>query len=211
MPKHSNDDPVLPYPDEDGTMTGGWSGSETSHERAKSEARSGTLQQRQQEVLNMVARKRFAGATWREVSSTLGLHHGQASGALSNLHKGGRVVRLTQKRGKCAVYVYPDYVEGRESAPYGRRKPASPEVGAEVQPARLEPGALADAYQKGRSDGFREGEKRALADLEVFLANLMAATRPPFAQTHSHDCYKKHPTCALKAVHNYATKVGVRV
>lgn len=196
MPKH-NDDPMLPYPDEDGTMTGGWSGSETSHERAKTEARNGTLQQRQQEVLNMVARKRFAGATWREVSSTLGLHHGQASGALSNLHKGGRVVRLTQKRGKCAIYVYPEYVEGRSVAPYGRRTPASPEVGTDVQ----------SAYQKG----LRDGEQRALDDLQVFLVNLMAATKSPVAQAHSHDCYKKHPTCALKAVQNYATKVGVRV
>lgn len=208
MPKHSNDDPVLPYPDEDGTMTGGWSGSETSHERAKSEAASGTLQQRQQEVLNMVARKRFAGATWREVSSTLGLHHGQASGALSNLHKGGRLVRLTQKRGKCAIYVYPDYVEGRSVAPYGRRKPSSGQAGTESQPT---PEALADAYQKGLREGRLAGEQEALDHLQDFLTNLMGVVRPTTAMTHTRDCYKKHPVCALRAVKNYADKAGVRV
>jgi len=45
------------------------------------------------------------GATWYEVAEHLGIHHGSASGALSNLHKAGRIVRTTDRRGRSEVYM----------------------------------------------------------------------------------------------------------
>lgn len=206
----------LPYPEPDGTHTGGWSGSDTSKERAVTEAADGTLQKRQQQVLTLLHQRKYAGATWKEVAGVLRLHHGQASGALSNLHKAGRAARLTKKRRKCAIYVHPDFVEGRPVAPYGRRKPATPEVGTESQPAP-QPSSTAllaaesIGYQKGLRDGKRMGEEQAMEHLQEFLTNLMAVVRPNVAMTHTRDCYKKHPVCALRAVKNYADKAGVRV
>lgn len=201
----------LPYPEPDGTSTGGWSGSDTSKERAVTEATDGTLQKRQLQVLTLLHQRKWSGATWKEVAGVLRLHHGQASGALSNLHKAGRVARLTHKRRKCAVYVHPDFVDGRPTAPYGRRKPGTEQVGTESQPAPLEPGALTEAYQKGLREGRVQGEEQAMEHLQEFLTNLMAVVRPNVAMTHTRDCYKKHPVCALRAVKNYADKAGVRV
>jgi hypothetical protein len=51
------------------------------------------------------------------------MHHGQASGALSVLHKEGRIARLTERRNRCAVYVLPEYVQGRETSPHGGKGP----------------------------------------------------------------------------------------
>jgi hypothetical protein len=214
--KPSDHDVALPYPEPDGTFTGGWSGSDTSKDRAVDEARDGTLQKRQQEVLNFIARRKWSGATWKEVSSVLGIHHGQSSGALSNLHKAGRVARLDLKRGKCAVYVHPDFVEGRTVKPYGRVRPGTERVGTESQPIpQASPQALLAAegvgYQKGLREGRKQGEDQAMEHLQEFLTNLMAVVRPNVAMTHTRDCYKKHPVCALRAVKNYADKAGVRV
>lgn len=107
--------PELPY-----AGTSGWSGSETSHERAVSEDESGTTTERQGRVLAILAAAGRVGATWREVADSTGWHHGQASGALSVLHKRDRVARLAERRNKCQVYVLPEYVDGRETKPHGR-------------------------------------------------------------------------------------------
>ena len=61
--------------------------------------------------------------TWREVADTTEWHHGQASGALSVLHKEGRLARLRNRRDKCAVYVLPEFVHGRETARHGSQRP----------------------------------------------------------------------------------------
>jgi hypothetical protein len=53
------------------------------------------------------------GLTWRELSAILGMHHGQASGALSNLHRTGGAVRLAEARERCGVYVSPENVGDR--------------------------------------------------------------------------------------------------
>lgn len=65
----------------------------------------------------------YDGVTWREFADTVGAHHGMASSALSNLHRQGRITRLTEKRNRCGVYVLPDLVGGREEAPYKRNPP----------------------------------------------------------------------------------------
>lgn len=49
-------------------------------------------------------------------------HHGTISGALSNLHQKGLVARLKERRSRCQVYVVPEFVGDRETAPHGRKK-----------------------------------------------------------------------------------------
>ena len=90
---------VTPYPEPGGqTMTRGWSGSETSRERALAEDAKGTTASRQQQVVKYVNSHRYAGATVKEVRDHFGWHHGQASSALSVMHKAGDLERLTVTR-----------------------------------------------------------------------------------------------------------------
>jgi hypothetical protein len=109
--------PVLPY-----AGTSGWSGSDTSRERAERDDVDGTTSRRQSQVIFLLAGEGALGATWKEVADRLGWHHGQASGALSVLHKEGKVDRLTTRRNRCSVYVLPQFRLGRDAAPHGRRR-----------------------------------------------------------------------------------------
>jgi hypothetical protein len=54
------------------------------------------------------------------MGEVLAIHHGSASGTLSNLHRVGRIVRLRQVRQRCKVYVLPEFVNERETEPYGK-------------------------------------------------------------------------------------------
>lgn len=92
--------PVTPY-----AGTGGWSGTDTSRARAEDDKTSGRLSQRQQDVLRALY-DQPEGLIWSEIADALRLHHGQASGALSNLHKAGLVFQLTAPRNKCLPYVH---------------------------------------------------------------------------------------------------------
>jgi hypothetical protein len=120
------EDPITPYPEPGGEgMTSGWSGSDTSHERAVREDESGVTSARQKMIYEYVAWWKGAGLTVKEIRESADLHHGQASSALSLLHKSGRIERLTERRNGCAVYVLPEYVGGRETAPHGRSRAAA--------------------------------------------------------------------------------------
>lgn len=110
--------PELPY-----AGTSGWSGSDTSQERAEREDSDGTTSRRQEQALASLSNRYGMGVTWRELGQMRNWHHGQASGVLSVLHKSGRIARLTERRDKCAVYVLPDYVGDRITAPHGSAKP----------------------------------------------------------------------------------------
>lgn len=136
--------PEAPYPEKDGMTTGGWSGSDTSHERARHERATGALRRRQTAALAMLADEKEHGATWREVAAAIGAHHGSASGVLSNLHKAGRIARLSEKRKRCKVYVLPDYVAGRAHEAYGRKKGGD--------------------YEDGFTDGYAAGYAQGIAD-----------------------------------------------
>lgn len=57
------------------------------------------------------------GVTARELGDHLGTHHGSASGALSNLHRKGELLRLTERRGGQSVYVLPAHQQGRPLVP----------------------------------------------------------------------------------------------
>ena len=136
--------PILPY-----NGTGGFAkGSPTSQERAMREASSGALSRRQQAVLAYLEGCGQIGATWQEAGEQLGLHHGQISGALSNLHRAGLVFQVLTKRNKCLPYVHSRFREHfspfeRRDTVLTRRTPTKNEVGPMVIAAL---GAIADVY-----------------------------------------------------------------
>lgn len=108
-------DPELPY-----AGTSGWSGSETSYARAIESDSNGSTGMAQR--LAKIYADRPLGVTMPELSAALvevlgergpSGYHGTASGALSVLHKTGRLECLQEERGGCQVYVTPDQVRGR--------------------------------------------------------------------------------------------------
>lgn len=105
--------PILPY-----AGTSGWSGSETSRERAEREDSDGTTGKRQRAALHRLHTAFARGLTWNELGDLEGWHHGQVSAVLTGLHKRGVIARLAERRGRSQVYVLPEYVEGRETRPY---------------------------------------------------------------------------------------------
>ena len=109
--------PVTPY-----AGTSGWSGSETSHDRASRRDGGGSTASLQMLLLRMVGSRGPRGLTVAEARRMLpDDHHGSISGALSNLHKAERVACLTERRESCHPYVLPQFVRDRETRPQGRR------------------------------------------------------------------------------------------
>ncbi len=82
--------------------------SDTSRERADQEDKDGTTANRFNRVAETL-KLRKEGMTWFELAAVLNLHHGQISGSLSMLHKGGQVFALRKKRSKCHPYVHIAY------------------------------------------------------------------------------------------------------
>ena len=121
--------PATPYAD----GTSGWSGTDTSRERVERDDRDGTTTRRQRAALAELDAALYRGRTWRELASTTGMHHGQASAALTHLHRAGKIARLAEKRDRCRVYVLPAYVHDRQTEPYVPRvQPADVEEMAET-------------------------------------------------------------------------------
>jgi hypothetical protein len=121
--------PMLPY-----AGTSGWSGSESSRQRAVTADANGLTGKRQKETLAFVTSRLWEGVTWKDVANHLNVHHGTASGVLSVLHKSGHLARLQETRGRCAIYVHPDYVHGRDIAEQGRKpqRHTCPNCGTQV-------------------------------------------------------------------------------
>lgn len=113
----------LPY-----NGSSGWSGTDTSKERAYIADTNGETKKRQLTTIGHLFNTEENGLTWKELSLLTGWHHGSASGSLSVLHKAGRIARLTEKRMNCRVYVLPEFVIGRETDKQGR-KHECPECG----------------------------------------------------------------------------------
>lgn len=105
--------PILPY-----GGTSGWSGTETSKTRATRQDSDGTTSKRQRDATRVLSSRGSHGVTWNELGQSLGLHHGSASGVLSTLHKAGVIARLSENRNGCQVYVLPQFILGRPTAPY---------------------------------------------------------------------------------------------
>lgn len=106
-------DVALPY-----NGTEGYAGSETSKSRAFQEAIDGTASKRQRYILILAERAKERGVTVAELRDA-SLHHGRISGALSVLHKVGKLSRLAEVRGRCKVYVLPEYVNDRPTEAHG--------------------------------------------------------------------------------------------
>jgi hypothetical protein len=115
---------ILPY-----AGTSGWSGTDTSKERAKNSDTSGETSHKQDIALVRLYVAGHNGMTWKELSEQAGWHHGTSSGVLSVLHKGELIYRLKERRGGCRVYVYPDYLNGREHDMQGRKPKECPNCG----------------------------------------------------------------------------------
>lgn len=122
------DDALTPY---NAGTSSGWSGSDTSRQRASAADSGGTTKDRQNRTLALVSAKGPFGITWHELAEITGWHHGTASGVLSVLHKEGQICRLKMKRDKCKVYVMPFDVWGREIEPHGRKPHPCPNCGYE--------------------------------------------------------------------------------
>lgn len=114
---------MVPY----GTTGSGHAGNDTSRERQETEDALGTTAWRQAQALQMITEAKSAGVTVMEYEAEFGLHHGQASSALSHLHRAGHVARLKMRRSKQEIYVLPGFINGRDESPYrpreGRKHP----------------------------------------------------------------------------------------
>ena len=124
---------LIPPVDESGASlpyngSSGWSGTDTSKDRAERADSDGTTRSTQNQTVGHLYLERERGMTWREIAEITGWHHGTVSGALSVLHKAGKICRLLEKRNRCRVYVLPEYVNGRETDEQGR-KHTCPECG----------------------------------------------------------------------------------
>lgn len=120
--------PSLPY-----NGSSGWSGSDTSKERAYNADKSGRTAKVQKTALEMMQNAGDFGVTWFELAKVLQAnnptgsdHHGTASGTLSILHRDDRIARLAMRRGRCKVYVLKEYVAGRNTEPHGRKTRVCP-------------------------------------------------------------------------------------
>ena len=89
--------------------TGGYVDRPSSRDRAFAEIADGSFSQRQQGIYQLLREAGSDGMTWKQIGDILGLHHGKVSGALSNMHGGGMIFMLKQRRDKCHPYVHALY------------------------------------------------------------------------------------------------------
>lgn len=146
---------TFPY----GHTSGYAAGSPTSEDRARTEDAAGTTTERQRRVLVILSAAGTAGATWTDLATLTGWHHGQASGALSTLHKSGLIARLDERRNRCAVYVLPEHVADRGTQPHGSTTHAPARL---VLSAEAVTDALAEAGLTGREAARARNALRSL-------------------------------------------------
>lgn len=92
-----------------------------------------------QTAVDLLERRADAGVTWIEVATENGaMGHGSASRVLSDLHRTGRVLRLSERRGGSSVYVLPEHRRDRETVPYKQPKPPPDREDAAVMAARVQ-------------------------------------------------------------------------
>jgi hypothetical protein len=63
-------------------------------------------------------------------------------------------------------------------------------------------------YERGRAQGRIEGRTAALNEVTEFLWRMLAETKPQLPAAHPQGCYRRHPHCALKAVHAFVVRAG---
>jgi len=94
----------------------------SGHQTDASEDSEPLRRRRQGEVYRLVVESGFEGITVQEVRSELGVHHGIASSALSNLHMDGSICKLAERRNGCGIYVLQKYINGDETIPHRRNR-----------------------------------------------------------------------------------------
>ncbi|HCB59131.1 MAG TPA: hypothetical protein DEP82_14750 [Arthrobacter bacterium] len=109
--------PMVPY----GRTGSGHAGNGSSRERQEIQDASGLTASRQKKALEMVEYAAGHGITVGELEDTLLIGHGQASSALSHLHRAGHVCRIKERRNKQEIYVLPGQVGERKESPYNPR------------------------------------------------------------------------------------------
>lgn len=117
----------LPY-----NGTAGWSGTDTSRERAMYNLRTGRELNHQQLALTYLKSRGTTGATWKELATETGWHHGTTSGVLSVLHQSGAIVRLYTARNRCKVYMHQDYKDKVKHEVYKKREKFCPHCGNDI-------------------------------------------------------------------------------
>ena len=117
----------LPY-----NGTAGWSGTDTSEQRALDNIHSGRELNHQQLALRLLKNADVNGLTWKELAQITGWHHGTASGVLSVLHQSGAIVRTYVVRNRCKVYAHQDIKDDVKFETYKRREKLCPHCGNDV-------------------------------------------------------------------------------
>lgn len=127
MSASMSNQPFVPY-----NGTAGWSGTDTSEERALYNLRTGEEYNNQQKTLALIKSSKHLGFTWKELSDYTGMHHGTASGVLSVLHKSGAILRTTKVRNGCKVYMDISFTDTVKHEPYVSKKKSCPNCGHEL-------------------------------------------------------------------------------
>ena len=112
--------------------TAGWSGTETSKDRALYNLRTGKEYNNQQKALALLKEARANGLTWKELSEHTGMHHGTASGVLSVLHKSSAILRSIHVRNGCKIYYSIQYTDAVRHEPYKRKEKLCPNCGHDI-------------------------------------------------------------------------------
>jgi len=120
--------PYVPY-----AGTAGWSGTDTSKERAMINLRTGRELNNQQKALALLKQAGSQGLTWKELSEQTDMHHGTASGVLSVLHKSGATLRTTRTRNRCKVYMDIAFTDKVMHVPYKEKATLCPHCGLDTK------------------------------------------------------------------------------
>jgi len=112
--------------------TAGWSGTDTSQQRAIDNIYSGREENNQQLALRILKNRGTEGATWKELAIDTGWHHGTASGVLSVLHQSGAIVRLHAARNRCKIYVHQNFKDQVKHVTYKKREKLCPHCGHDI-------------------------------------------------------------------------------
>lgn len=112
--------------------TAGWSGTDTSKQRALDNLSSGREENNQARALSYLKIAGLQGMTWKELATGTGWHHGTASGVLSVLHKSGAIVRTIKSRNRCKIYVHQNYKDQVMHEVYKVKEKLCPHCGNDV-------------------------------------------------------------------------------
>jgi hypothetical protein len=112
--------------------TAGWSGTNTSQQRALDNIHSGREENNQQKALRLLKSKGITGLTWKELSTETGWHHGTTSGILSVLHMSGAIVRTYTVRNRCKVYVHQNFKDDVKIEPRIKKEKLCPHCGNNI-------------------------------------------------------------------------------